>query len=39
MYTEVKAILDDYQNLKPWVKEGIVHRIGQPGEPRSYNLF
>ena len=24
-----KLILDDYQNLKPWVKEGIVHRIGQ----------
>ena len=20
-----KSILDDYQNLKPWVKEGIVH--------------
>lgn len=29
-----KAILDDYQNLKPWVKEGIVHRIGQPNEPK-----
>jgi len=29
-----KSILDDYQNLKPWVKEGIVHRIGrQPDEP------
>ena len=27
-----KLILDDYQNLKPWVKEGIVHRIGQPDE-------
>jgi hypothetical protein len=29
-----KSILDDYQNLKPWVKEGIVHRIGQPDEPK-----
>jgi hypothetical protein len=28
-----KSILDDYQNLKPWVKEGIVHRIGQYNEP------
>jgi hypothetical protein len=28
-----KSILDDYQNLKPWVKEGIVHRIGQAEEP------
>jgi hypothetical protein len=28
-----KSILDDYQNLKPWVKEGIVHRIGERGEP------
>src|SRR5687767_2301646 len=28
-----KSIVDDYQNLKPWVKEGIVHRIGQCGEP------
>lgn len=28
-----KSILDDYQNLKPWVKEGIVHRIGQADEP------
>jgi len=28
-----KAILDDYESLKPWVKEGIVHRIGQPDEP------
>src|SRR4030095_13004127 len=27
-----KAILDDYESLKPWVKEGIVHRIGQPDE-------
>lgn len=27
-----KSILDDYQNLKPWVKEGIVHRIGQSEE-------
>ena len=30
-----KSILDDYQNLKPWVKEGIVHRIGQPDEPKQ----
>ena len=29
-----KSILDDYQNLKPWVKEGIVHRIGQPDESK-----
>jgi hypothetical protein len=29
-----KSILDDYQNLKPWVREGIVHRIGQPDEPK-----
>ena len=28
-----KSILDDYQNLKPWVKEGIVRRIGQVDEP------
>jgi hypothetical protein len=28
-----KSILDDYQNLKPWIKEGIVHRIGQLDEP------
>jgi hypothetical protein len=28
-----KSILDDYQNLKPWIKEGIVHRIGQYNEP------
>jgi len=27
-----KSILDDYQNLKPWVKEGIVHTICQPDE-------
>lgn len=27
-----KSILDDYQNLKPWVKEGIVRRIGQSEE-------
>jgi len=25
--------MDDYENLKPWVKEGIVHRIGQSDEP------
>lgn len=29
-----KSIIDDYENLKPWVKEGIVHRIGQPNEPK-----
>ncbi len=29
-----KSILDDYQNLKPWVKEGLVHRVGQPDEPK-----
>jgi hypothetical protein len=29
-----KSILDDYQDLRPWVKEGIVHRIGQPNEPK-----
>lgn len=29
-----KLILDDYQDLKPWVKEGIVHRIGQTHEPK-----
>lgn len=28
-----KSIIDGYENLKPWVKEGIVHRIGQPEEP------
>ncbi|HEX5672950.1 MAG TPA: hypothetical protein VFX75_01990 [Nitrososphaeraceae archaeon] len=28
-----KSILDDYQNPKPWVKEGIVHTICQPHEP------
>jgi hypothetical protein len=27
------SFLDDYQDLKPWVKGGIVHRIGQPNEP------
>jgi hypothetical protein len=27
-----KSILDDYQNLKPWVKEGIVHTICRPDE-------
>jgi hypothetical protein len=27
-----KSILDDYQNLKPWVKEGFVHTICQPDE-------
>ena len=30
-----KTIIDDYENLKPWVKEGIVHRIGHPDEPRK----
>ena len=30
-----KSILDDYQSLKPWVKEGIVRRIGQPDEPKT----
>jgi hypothetical protein len=30
-----KSIIDDYENLEPWVKEGIVHRIGQPDEPRK----
>jgi hypothetical protein len=29
------AILDDYQNLKPWVKEGIVRRIGPADEPNK----
>ena len=29
-----KSILDDYENLKPSVKEAIV-RIGQPDEPRK----
>ena len=29
-----KSIIDDYENLKPWVKEGIVHRIGQHDEPK-----
>jgi hypothetical protein len=29
-----KTIMDDYENLKPIVKEGIVHRIGLPDEPR-----
>jgi hypothetical protein len=29
-----KSIIDDYENLKPSVKEGIVHRIGQPDEPK-----
>lgn len=29
-----KSIMDDYENLKPWVKEGIVHRIGQLNEPK-----
>ena len=29
-----KSIIHDYENLKPWVKEGIVHRIGQPNEPK-----
>jgi hypothetical protein len=29
-----KSILDDYQNLKPWVKEEIVHRIGQNYEAK-----
>jgi hypothetical protein len=35
-FAEVLAnsIMDDYENLKPWVKEGIVHRIGQPDEPK-----
>jgi len=28
------SIMDDYENLKPWVKEGIVHRIGLPDEPK-----
>jgi hypothetical protein len=27
-----KSIIDNYENLKPWVKEEIVHRIGQPNE-------
>lgn len=35
-----KSIMDDYENLKPWVKEGIVHRIGQLDEPkRSVSRF
>ncbi len=29
-----KSILDDYQNLRPWLKEGIVHRIGQNYEAK-----
>jgi hypothetical protein len=29
-----KSIMDDYESLKPWIKEGIVHRIGQPDEPK-----
>jgi len=29
-----KSIMDDYESLKPWMKEGIVHRIGQPNEPK-----
>lgn len=31
-----KSILDDYQNLKPWVKEGIVHTICQSDESRKF---
>ena len=27
--------MDDFENLKPWVKEGIVHRIGGLNEPRK----
>jgi len=30
-----KSILDDCENLKPWVKEGIVHRVGGVNEPRK----
>jgi hypothetical protein len=30
-----KPILDDYQHLKPWVKEGIVHRIDRDNESRK----
>jgi hypothetical protein len=29
-----KSILDDYEILKPWIKEGIVHRIGASDEPK-----
>lgn len=29
-----KSILDDYENLKPWIKEGIVHRIGKSDQPK-----
>lgn len=28
-----KTILDDYHNLKPRLKEGIVRMIGQANEP------
>ena len=30
-----KPIMDDYQHLKPWVKEGIVHRIDRDNESRK----
>ena len=31
-----KSILDDYKNLKDWVKEWIVHTICQPDESRKF---
>jgi hypothetical protein len=30
-----KSIMDDYESLKPWIKEGSVHRNEQPDEPEN----
>ena len=29
-----KSIMDDYQSLKPWIKEGIIHRMSQHDDPK-----
>ena len=29
-----KSIMDDYQNFKPWIKEGIIHRMSQHDDPK-----
>lgn len=29
-----KSIMDDYQSFKPWIKEGIIHRMSQHDDPK-----
>lgn len=30
-----KSIMEDYQSFKPWIKEGIIHRMSQHDDPEN----